>query len=250
MSSMPIDSRPIILINGELNLAKVPSMTLATRYASVIEAAGGVPLALPPIAGAEHIAACLAMADGVLLAGGDDFDTEAMGQGPTHASANPVPAKKQSFDLELARQVMAADLPVLGICYGMQLLALADGGALLQHLPEDRPEAQAHSGGVIHGVQTLPGCKLEAILGTSNTEVVSRHHQALSLPGDSWAVSAVDEDGLIEAIERPEAHFAAGVQWHPELTPDDRASQKLFSAFIQAARERRTLRNIDPVLAR
>ena len=242
-----MDTRPIILINGELDLANVPSLTLATRYASVIEAAGGLPLALPPIAGEGYLDACLALADGVLLAGGDDFDTDAMGLGPTHASAKPVTLEKQNFDLELARKVMAADVPVLGICYGMQLLALADGGALLQHLPEDRPEAQVHSGGVTHSVQTLPGCKLEAHMGAASCQVTSRHHQALSLPGDSWAVAAVDEDGLIEAIERPEGHYAVGVQWHPELTPEDAASQNLFASFLHAARERRERRQLDTI---
>jgi len=230
-------SRPLILINGELNLAKVPSVTLATRYARVIQEAGGLPLVMPPLPDEMYLKGALTIADGVLLAGGDDFDTESLGLGPTHAQAKPVSAEKQAFDLALARSIYQLELPVLGICYGMQLLALSDGGELFQHLPEDRPGSQSHSGGVIHGIQTLPGSRLEAQLGSSKAQVTSRHHQALSKPGDNWAVSAVDEDGLIEAIERPELNFAAGVQWHPELNPKDKASRNLFAAFVEAARE-------------
>ncbi|HVS17155.1 MAG TPA: gamma-glutamyl-gamma-aminobutyrate hydrolase family protein, partial [Planctomycetota bacterium] len=128
------------------------------------------------------------------------------------------------------------DLPVLGICYGMQLLALVAGGDLFQHLPEDLPDAREHSGGVLHGVRVEPGSKLAAALGLEQHEVVSRHHQAVSAVAGGWRVCARDDQGLIEAIEHPARAFALGVQWHPELGPANGADARLFRALVDAAR--------------
>jgi putative glutamine amidotransferase len=149
-----------------------------------------------------------------------------------------VPAKKQDFDLALARAALAGGVPVLGICYGMQLLALAEGGHLYQHLPDDRPGCRPHAGGVVHDVRVRAGTRLATLLGVASLPTVSRHHQGVAALGPAWTASASDEEGLVEAIERARHPFALGVQWHPELSAPDSPHARLFGGLVEAARER------------
>jgi gamma-glutamyl-gamma-aminobutyrate hydrolase PuuD len=231
-----VHDRPLIAVNGLLEPGERPALKLANRYAEAVHAAGGVPVAIPPVGGADAIAALLARVDGLLLTGGDDFAMERLGKGPTHPAAKPTPGEKQDFDVALARAALARDLPVLGICYGMQLLALVGGGDLFQHLPADRPGAREHSGGTLHGVRVEPGTKLAAAIGLEQHRVVSRHHQAVAAVAGGWRVCARDDEGLIEAIEHAARAFALGVQWHPESGPAGGADGRLFRALVDAAR--------------
>ncbi len=244
-------TRPVIAINGEFETDRAPAIHIPVRYAIAVYRAGGLPLVLPPLAERDHpsyIEELIASVDGLLLSGGDDFDTETIGLGPTHASAKRVPAEKQAFDFALARAALDAHVPTLGICYGMQTLALAEGGDLYQHLPEDRPRAREHRSGALHDVLVEPGSKLAALLGVAEVSVISRHHQALSAVGSEWIVSGTDDEGLIEAIERRDHPFALGVQWHPELdvAPEDRSAARgvgdvharLFTGLVEAAAQR------------
>jgi len=235
----------VIAIDGELETDRSPAVHLPLRYATAVYRAGGLPLVLPPIEeergareGTRYVDELLAAVDGLLLAGGDDFDTEALGLGPTHPDARPVPATKQAFDFALARAALVARVPVLGVCYGMQVLALAEGGGLWQHLPEDRPGSREHRGGALHDVELAPESKLRALLGVARVSVVSRHHQALSAVGPDWAVTGSDDEGLIEAVERTGHPFALGVQWHPELdvAPEDprHARERLAAGEVHA----------------
>lgn len=234
---MPAASPPLIALSCELLAGDAPALRLKSRYAEAVLAAGGIPLAVPPVGARAHIERLLARVDGLVLTGGDDFDTERLGLGPTHPAASPVPAEKQDFDVELARAALGRRLPLLGICYGMQLLALVEGGTLYQHLPEDRPGSRVHSGGVLHAVAVTRGTKLSAALGVERLDVVSRHHQGVRGLGPRWSVSAVDDEDLIEGIERAEHPFAVGVQWHPELSPAGGPQGRLFRALVSAARE-------------
>jgi len=230
--------RPWIGIVGELASradGTTLELRLSRRYAEAVERAGGLPLALLPLADEEALAELLDRIDGLVFAGADDFDTERLGLGPTHPRAKPVPREKQDFDLLLARLALAQNLPTLGICYGMQLLALAEGGGLHQHLPEDRPGRREHAGGVRHAVQVRPATKLRACTGVATLDVVSRHHQAVSSVSEPWVVAGVDDEELIEAIERKGHPFALGVQWHPELSSDP-AQARIFSGLVEAAR--------------
>ena len=230
--------RPWIGIVGELvsgENGEKTELRLAQRYVDAVERAGGAPCAVPFVRGARFVDELLERLDGLVFTGADDFDTERLGLGPTHPRASPVPALKQDFDLALARRALSEGLPTLGICYGMQLLALADGGTLHQHLPEDRPGCQEHSGGTRHRVELEAGTKLRACLGVGSLVVVSRHHQAVAEVGPRWRISAADEEGLIEAIEQREHPFALGVQWHPELSPANDPPARVFSALIEAA---------------
>ena len=126
-------------------------------------------------------------------------------------------------------------MPVLGICYGMQLLGLSEGGRMFQHLPEDRPAGQEHRNKVVHALELEPGSRLAKLVEQRTLEGVSSHHQALASVGPRWKVSARDAEGLIEGIEREAHPFALGVQWHPELSPEGSAHDKLFRGLVNAA---------------
>lgn len=234
----PTRRRPRIAINGLFVPGDGPGATdelrLKTRYVDSVRAAGGLPLPLALLE-PDEVEELLDDVDGLLLTGGDDFDTLRLGLGPIHPAADPTPAEKQDFDMALARAALGRGLPVLGICYGMQTLALAEGASLLQHLPEDRPGCQEHAGGALHPVRIRPETKLAALCGVSQVAVVSRHHQAVGEPGPGWTVTATDEEGLIEAIEREDHPFAVGVQWHPELSPHEPAHRGLFEGLVAAA---------------
>ena len=234
---------PLIAIDGELVTQKTPALQLPLRYAEAIRRAGGFPLVLPPLAAPTYLDELLQRVDGVLLSGGADFETEVLGLGPTHPAAKPVPGEKQAFDLRLVRATLDRRIPVLGVCYGMQALALACGATLHQHLPDDRPGTREHRGGAVHDVRLTPGSKLAQLLGVGVVDVISRHHQALASGGDGWTVTAVDDEGLIEGVERQDHPFAVGVQWHPELALDHEDEDRqlaLFRGLVEAAREHRS----------
>lgn len=240
-----VGMRPWIAIVGELVEGERREVRLSLRYTAAVERAGGRPfvVAYPQAEQAEEaVQDLLQRADGLLFSGGDDFDTARLGLGPTHAAAKPVPTAKQDFDVLLARRALAEGLPTLGICYGMQLLGLVGGGRLFQHLPDDRPGAQPHSGGVRHPVELAEGSKLRALAGVAHLDVVSRHHQALAGVGPDWRASARDGEGLIEGLECARG-FALGVQWHPELSSEP-GHARLFDGLVTAARAHAERRNI------
>ncbi len=233
--STPPAGPPLIAINPLVEASDAAHLRLALRYADAILRAGGVPVVLAPCGGPRDTERALERVDGLLLSGGDDFDTARLGLGPTHPEANPVPTAKQDFDICLARRALEIDLPTLGICYGMQLLALAEGGSLHQHLPADRPEVGDHSGGIHHSITPVPESKLAAAIGVEPRPVVSRHHQALERVPEGWLVSAHAAGDLVEAIEHRRHSFALGVQWHPELAQEGSPQDGLFRALVAAA---------------
>ncbi|MCY3001378.1 MAG: gamma-glutamyl-gamma-aminobutyrate hydrolase family protein [Planctomycetota bacterium] len=234
-----IDSeRPLIAINGEMSSGENPQVSLKNRYADAVLKAGGVPVVIPPVGGPSDIRRLLERVDGLVLSGGDDFDTARLGLGPTHAAAKPVPQAKQDFDVALAQAALELKVPTLGICYGMQLLGLVGGGTLYQHLPEEWSGKQLHSGGALHEVALEPGSRIARVVDRATLEVVSRHHQAVREVGAGWRVAARDAEGLVEALELPSHPFLVGVQWHPELAPEGTAHDRLFRALVFAAAAR------------
>ncbi len=182
--------------------------------------------------------------DGLLLSGGADINPARYGQ--ALAGSDEVDDARDELEMRLLREALAADLPVLAICRGLQLFNVACGGTLVQHLASTevhrrKPPRDAEQGKhpAAHRVWVAPGTRLAEIIGAGGHDVNSRHHQAVESKAESVIVSAISEDGVIEAIEKPGAAFAVAVQWHPE----DRilvsaADRKLFEAFA-AAMERR-----------
>ena len=214
----------------------VPSVVLPHDYVRQVKEAGGTPVVIPPWSDADAEAAeeIVARIDGLVIAGGADVDPSqyAAGRHPHVQESRP---DRDAMEIALATAAAEADLPLLGICRGMQVMAVAAGGVLEQHVP-DRVGHVDHSPAIAvygqHPVTTVPGTRLAALLGEA-TDVPSYHHQSvLTHPG--YEPSAWAADGTLEAMEDPAARFRLGVQWHPEVGDDPR----LFEALVAAARER------------
>ncbi len=219
--------------------SKLPWYALRQNYFSAVAAAGGLPIALPhhPELAEDY----LARIDGLVVTGGAfDVDPALWGDEPVHPKVTLKPGRT-AFELAATRGALARDLPVLGICGGQQLLAVAFGGTLIQHIPDAVPGALAHEqpnprtepG---HEVAVADGTLLSRILGGKpHLAVNSAHHQAVATPGAGAVVNARAPDGVIEGLEHPGHRFALGVQWHPEYAVDP-ADPLIFQALVAACR--------------
>jgi putative glutamine amidotransferase len=168
------EEHPLIAVHGQLVADETPFLKLATAYTNALLRAGAIPVVVPAEAEPADLERLCARVDGIVLSGGDDFDTERLGLGPTHPAATPVPPEKQDLDMVLVRIAIERQIPVLGICYGMQLMALSEGGTLFQHLPEDRPGSQDHTGGRKHAIRVEGNTKLARALGVEQLDTISR----------------------------------------------------------------------------
>ncbi len=205
---------------------------LFTDYSRCLRAAGAVPLLLPGDTPAADLNLLLDRVDGVLATGGDDMDLRHMGGPAPTAECKPVPAVQQTMNLELLQRVMDRDMPLLAVCFGMQILGLLHGSGFVQHLDQH----QDHTKGIQHQVQLQPDCQLAKIIGADHLQVPSFHHQALAdIPAKRLQTTGTAEDGTIEAVEVPGRSFAIGVQWHPERAPESAESRALFSRFVEAS---------------
>ena len=203
------------------------------RYAEAVAEAGGVPAYLPIQPGPEEIANRI---DGLLIPGGDDLLPEA--PYPEEIRFEAAPSEQIDFDRALLGRALDRGIPVLGICYGMQILALHHRGSLHYHIPVDLPDATEHQlpeERGRHPIRVEAGTLLEAAIGADPEPVNSSHHQAVARAGEGLHVSARAGDGVIEAIEGAGERFCLGVQWHPERVPD-RHRARLFGAFVSACR--------------
>ena len=227
-------ARPLIGIAPDVvepRPASVRAMCALT-YARAIAAAGGEPVILPPLI--EAIPRQLEACAGFVLTGGDDPRTELFGV-PTHPKATPVHPVRQEYDTALLHALLdRADIPTLGVCLGMQMMALVCGGRLDQHLPETLATHERHWNNAVHTVH-LSGLGTE--LGVLEGEVASHHRQAVSDPG-RLSVLATSEDGVIEAVGCAGSRFFVGVQWHPERTQDTALGRGVFERLVLAAAER------------
>lgn len=215
----------------------VPAALIPLSYVEAIERAGGRALVVPPTE--EGVEETLDALDGLLLSGGSDLDPSLYGA-DAHAETRHVRPERDRAELALIRAALARDLPVLAVCRGSQVLNVARGGDLVQHLPESvGSEAHRETAGVFseHGVKVDPHSRLGEIVGNS-VEVKSHHHQGYGELGEGLRVVARADDGTIEAVEDPERHFAVGVLWHPEEGED----AALFEALVAEARAYRLSR--------
>lgn len=234
-------SRPMIGVTLDAEPAggwsKLPWYALRQNYFASVIAAGGLPVALPHHP--ELAEAYLDRLDGLLVTGGAfDVDPALWGGGAPHPKVTLKPGRTD-FELAAVRAALARNMAVLGICGGQQLLAVAFGGTLIQHIPDEVEGALAHEqpnprtepG---HEVEVSANTLLASIVGAQRLAVNSAHHQAVATPGHGAVVNARAPDGVVEGIEHPGYRFALGVQWHPEYAVDPR-DPAIFDAFIRAA---------------
>lgn len=213
---------------------QVPAVLVPAAYVEALHAAGAQVLLVPPQEELtdDDAAALVARVDGLVVAGGVDVAAGRYGA-VSHPLVQGARPDRDDAELALARAAVAADLPLLGVCRGMQVMAVAAGGELDQHLP-DLVGHDRHSPGPgvygSHDVETVEGTWLRRVLGV-RVAVPTYHHQGVrSWPG--YVPSAWADDGVLEAFEDPSARFRVGVQWHPEVGDD----RRLFTGFVTAVR--------------
>ena len=246
---MPADSRVLIGLTTEVLDAPWYEgrrrYQLFVDYSLCLREAGAIPVLIPGDTLPEDVPRILDGLDGVLTTGGDDADLRAWGGPAPTPECKPVPLEQQSLNLALTRHVLERDMPLLAVCFGMQMLGLAHEAGFDQHM-----ELHAdHTKGIEHPVKLAADSRMAEVIGSTDFAVPSFHHQALKdaghaqdapLPGGLRAVGWAP-DGTLEAVEVPTARFALGVQWHPERAPASAASRALFSRFVAAAATYRSL---------
>lgn len=211
---------------------------LPGEYVDAVRRAGGVPLLIPP--GESRLGDILSLLDGLVLAGGGDLNPALYG-GTMHETIYMVDAERDRSELDLARAVLDSGLPTLAICRGLQVVNIALGGTLHEHLPDVVGESILHRAPprepIEHDVTIDAQSRLAAIMGETHVSTASWHHQAIREPAPSLTITAHAPDGTIEAFELPAHPWLIGVQWHPELTAArDAHQQRLFDTLIATAR--------------
>lgn len=219
---------------------------MSDTYVRAVQSAGGVPIVLPPQLG--NAADLIDTIDGLLLSGGADVAPDRYGEQVLHPDTYGVDPLRDEFEIELIAEARRRDLPMFCICRGIQILNVAFGGTLIQHIQDNAPSAtphQQHEAGIpkeeiAHSVTPIPDGLVAQLYGSDAFGVNSFHHQALKDVAEAFTVEAVSEDGLVEAISVPGHRFMLGVQWHPEMMFERHTEQLApFRALIAAAEARR-----------
>jgi putative glutamine amidotransferase len=227
---------------GEINRFSLPA-----PYVDAVRRAGGIPILLPP--GEAHADELLGRLNGLILTGGGDIDPSLYG-GMPHPTIYNLDPERDRAELGLVRHCLASGLPTFGICRGSQIINVALGGTLIEHLPDLVGESIAHRlpprEPTAHAVTLTPGSRLAGLLATRELTTPSWHHQAVRTLASGVNAVAQAPDGTIEAIEFPDHPWLIGVQWHPELAAEqDRVHQRLFDELVKAAATRQQQRSSD-----
>jgi putative glutamine amidotransferase len=235
-------ARPVIGITTYVTPAKwswweLEAALVPVDYVRAVERAGGRALLVPP--SEDGVDETLGALDGLIFSGGSDLDPELYGQ-EAHAETSGVVRNRDTAELALLEAALGRDMPVLAICRGSQVLNVARGGDLVQHLPDVvGDEKHKHTPGTFadHDVSVEDGSRLASVLG-DRAPVKSHHHQGFGKVGEGLRVVAHAEDGTVEAVEDPTRRFALGVLWHPEAGEDAR----LFEELVREAEQYRSAR--------
>lgn len=242
-------NKPIIGVTPDFNAGnrkdmggKEPTYFLRARYMKAIEDAGGIPVVLPLLSNTDAWRQVVAHVHGLLITGsGSDLAPEFYGERQRHKFAR-MSRERATMELGIAKAAYRADVPMLGICGGMQSINVALGGTLYQDIAAQLDTSIDHlpaysATKTTHPVQIAPGSLLRRIARKARVEVNSSHHQSVKKVAPNLVQTAVAPDGVIEAIEAPARSFFLGVQWHPEFLYDrDPIQRRLFSALIRAAK--------------
>lgn len=232
--SKPLIGLTTYLEQSQTGVWDVPASFLPKVYFEAVNKAGGIAILLPPQPVDDEIAReVLAGLDGLIITGGKDVDPARYGQSPHPETDEPRP-DRDAWEDALLTAAIETELPFLGICRGAQLLNVARGGSLLQHLPDVVGSTRYNlgAGEFAENEVTVEGSKLASMIGES---VVGKsyHHQAIDRVGDGLVVTARSDDGTIQAVELPSVPFGVGVQWHPEQDAED---IRLFEGLVDAAK--------------
>ncbi|MBD3306129.1 gamma-glutamyl-gamma-aminobutyrate hydrolase family protein [candidate division KSB3 bacterium] len=210
-------------------------------YIQAVVASGGTPLLIPLVEELAVIEWMVSRLNGILLTGGVDVNPTYYQREP-HLNLGTIDSAKDRLECQLTQLALRADIPILGICRGIQMLNVAAGGTLYQDIPAERSAPvlkhmqDAPMRTLTHSVSIEPGTQLYALIRQERIRVNSHHHQAVQDLAPGFRSTAFSPDGLIEGIEHPAKPFVVGVQWHPEATyQEDMPSQQVFRGFIDAA---------------
>jgi putative glutamine amidotransferase len=229
-----VDCLTLVGISAYARAGQPQAFSLPTGYVDAVRQACAVPIVLPP--GEAEPARLLDALSALIVSGGGDINPSAYG-GRHHETVYSVCEERDAFEFALTRAALAdTRVPLLCICRGLQVLNVVCGGTLHVHLPEHYGERVAHRlpprDTSMHPVRIDPDSRLARILGSTEAEVRSWHHQAIDALGDGLRPVAWAEDGVIEAVEHVEHPWCIGVQWHPEMQLDDAAQQRIFRALV------------------
>jgi putative glutamine amidotransferase len=211
-------------------------LALALAYPGAVSRGGGAPMIVPPFAPESDVEAILDRVDGVVVSGGPDIHPCLYGQ-EEHPQLGPTDLGLDRFELGFVRRALERDLPLLGICRGAELLNVARGGTLIQHVDGHRQAEEARV--PTHDVRIEEGSNLAGVLGSTQVAVNTFHHQAIDALGGGVRAVGWSDDGLVEAIELEGPDFAIGVQWHAEGLIDEPHHCALFATFASAAQRHR-----------
>lgn len=243
MARTPVIGITSALISEEQDYGTMQRHRVSADYSEAVLAAGGLPIILPPQDGT--IDQILDLVDGLIFSGGADIDPARYGESEVHPMTYDISDERDRFEIDLLAAAVAQDKPVLCICRGIQVLNVALGGSLIQHIDdtvEDALTHRQHEAGIMadkssHNVTFVEGSLSSEVFETSALPVNSLHHQSLATAADRVQVEGVSADGVIESVSVPGCRFVLGLQWHPELLFKTMPDQlKPFEALVVAAK--------------